>query len=80
MTLIIDAGSVDAHATLGFESDDCGRDFRAVVDLGARVIEPPTKEDWASEPPTLKALFSLLPMHALGEFSLREKGKVFWLR
>ena len=28
MTIIIDAGPVDSPATLGFESDDCDRDFR----------------------------------------------------
>jgi hypothetical protein len=27
MTIIIDAGPADAPATLGFESDDCDRDF-----------------------------------------------------
>ena len=32
MMIIIDAALVDAPATLGFESDDCDRDFQAVID------------------------------------------------
>ena len=46
MTVIIDASSVDAPATLGFESDDCDRDFRAVIERGAVSIEPPTNKEW----------------------------------
>ena len=46
MTIIVDAGSVDAPATLGFESDDCDRDFRAVIDRGADALEPPANKEW----------------------------------
>jgi catechol 2,3-dioxygenase-like lactoylglutathione lyase family enzyme len=46
MTIIIDAGPADSPATLGFESDDCDRDFRAVVERGAVALEPPTNKPW----------------------------------
>ena len=46
LTLIVDAAGVDAPATLGFESNDCDRDFRAVIDRGAVALEPPTNKDW----------------------------------
>jgi catechol 2,3-dioxygenase-like lactoylglutathione lyase family enzyme len=46
MTIIIDAGPADSPATLGFESDDCDRDFRAVVERGAVALEPPTSKPW----------------------------------
>src|SRR5215472_4054435 len=45
MTIIVDAG-VDAPATLGFESDDCDRDFLAVIDRGAVALEPPANKEW----------------------------------
>ena len=44
--LIFDAASDDAPATVGFESDDCDRDFRPLVERGAIVLEPPTNKDW----------------------------------
>jgi predicted enzyme related to lactoylglutathione lyase len=44
--LILDAGAIDSHATIGFESDDCDRDFRAVVERGATSIEPPSNRPW----------------------------------
>ena len=46
MTIIVNAGSVDAVATLGFQSDDCDRDFRAVIDRGAVALEPPANKEW----------------------------------
>ena len=46
MTVIVDAGSMDSPVTLGFESDDCDRDFLAVVNRGAVAIEPPNNKDW----------------------------------
>ena len=46
MTLIIDAGSLDAPGTLGFESLDCDEDFRAAVDRGAISIEAPANKEW----------------------------------
>ena len=45
-TTIVDAASDDAPATVGFESDDCDRDFRAVVERGAIALEPPTNQEW----------------------------------
>ena len=33
--LILDAAAEDSPATLGFESDDCDRDYRAVIARGA---------------------------------------------
>ena len=46
LTLIFDTASDDVSATVGFESDDCDRDFRTVVELGAVAIEPPTNKAW----------------------------------
>lgn len=46
LTVIIDASTIDAPATLGFESDDCDRDYLAVIEHGAVPIEPPTNKDW----------------------------------
>jgi len=46
LTLVFDAANDDAQATVGFESDDCDRDFRAVVERGATALEPPTNKDW----------------------------------
>jgi catechol 2,3-dioxygenase-like lactoylglutathione lyase family enzyme len=46
LTIIVDAGSVDSPATLGFESDDCDRDYRAVIDRGAVALDPPTNKEW----------------------------------
>ncbi len=31
---------------MGFESDDCDRDFRAVIERGGIALEPPTNKDW----------------------------------
>lgn len=45
-TLILDAAEADTVATIGFESDDCDRDFRAVVECGAAVLEPPSDKPW----------------------------------
>lgn len=43
---ILDSGDDDSPATIGFESDDCDRDFRAVVGRGAAAIEPPSDKPW----------------------------------
>jgi uncharacterized glyoxalase superfamily protein PhnB len=40
-TLILDAGSDDSVATIGFNSVDCNADFAALVERGAQVVEPP---------------------------------------
>jgi hypothetical protein len=46
LTLIFDAAKEDVSATVGFESDDCDRDFRTVVERGAITLEPPTNKAW----------------------------------
>ena len=45
-TLILDATETDTVATIGFESDNCDRDFQAVVERGAVVLEPPSNKPW----------------------------------
>jgi catechol 2,3-dioxygenase-like lactoylglutathione lyase family enzyme len=44
--LILDAGESDSIATIGFETDNCDRDFRAVVDRGAVALDPPSDKPW----------------------------------
>jgi predicted enzyme related to lactoylglutathione lyase len=44
--LILDAAETDTVATIGFESDDCDRDFRAVVSRGAVALDPPSNKPW----------------------------------
>ena len=45
-TLIFDAASEDVVATVGFSSEDCDSDFRAVVQRGATPLEPPANKPW----------------------------------
>jgi len=45
-TLILDAAAADSSATIGFESDDCDRDYRTVLERGAVAIEPPSNKAW----------------------------------
>jgi predicted enzyme related to lactoylglutathione lyase len=47
-TLILDAAETDSFATIGFESDDCDRDFRSVVERGAVALDPPSNKEWGS--------------------------------
>jgi hypothetical protein len=42
VTLVFAAASDDTSARAGFETDDCPRDFKAVVERDAVVLEPPT--------------------------------------
>jgi len=44
--LIFDAAEADSPATIGFESDDCDRDFRAVLERGAVALDPPSNKAW----------------------------------
>jgi catechol 2,3-dioxygenase-like lactoylglutathione lyase family enzyme len=44
--LILDSAETDSPATIGFESEDCDRDFRAVVERGAVAIEAPNDKAW----------------------------------
>jgi catechol 2,3-dioxygenase-like lactoylglutathione lyase family enzyme len=46
--LILDAAETDSPATIGFESGDCDRDFRAVVERGAVPLEPPSNKAWGA--------------------------------
>jgi predicted enzyme related to lactoylglutathione lyase len=46
VTLILDAGESDSVATIGFESEDCDRDFESVVARGATVLEAPANKAW----------------------------------
>ena len=46
LTVIIDAGPADSPATLGFESDDCDRDFKAVIERGAVALQAPVDKEW----------------------------------
>jgi hypothetical protein len=44
--LILDAAAEDSSATIGFESDDCDRDYRAVIQRGALPLEAPANRPW----------------------------------
>ncbi|MEY2529780.1 MAG: Glyoxalase-like domain, partial [Verrucomicrobiota bacterium] len=46
LTLILDSADADSPATIGFESDDCDRDFQAFVGRGAVSFEPPENKPW----------------------------------
>jgi uncharacterized glyoxalase superfamily protein PhnB len=46
MTLIFDHAMDDVSATVGFESEDCDRDFQMVMERGAVALELPTNKDW----------------------------------
>lgn len=46
MTLIFDSAGDDVSVTVGFESDNCDRDFTALLERGAVVLEPPTDKAW----------------------------------
>jgi predicted enzyme related to lactoylglutathione lyase len=46
--LILDVAETDTAATIGFESDDCDRDFQTVVARGAVVLDPPSDKPWGS--------------------------------
>lgn len=44
--VILDAAEADSSATIGFESDDCDRDFRTVLERGGAVLDPPSNKAW----------------------------------
>jgi len=46
--LILDVAEADSPATIGFESEDCDRDFGAVLERGAVVLEPPSNRSWGA--------------------------------
>lgn len=47
-TLILDAAEADSPATIGFESEDCDRDFQAVLERGAVALEAPSNRPWGA--------------------------------
>ena len=49
-------GAGDAPATLGFERDDCNRDFQAVIGRGAAPIEEPVNKGWGIRTAYFKGL------------------------
>ena len=46
--LILDAATEDSAATVGFESDDCDRDYQAVIQRGAVPLEAPGNRPWGA--------------------------------
>jgi catechol 2,3-dioxygenase-like lactoylglutathione lyase family enzyme len=46
--LIFDAAEADSPATIGFESNDCDRDFRQVVERGAVALDAPSDKPWGT--------------------------------
>src|SRR5574337_1021895 len=52
--LILDAAPADSALTLGFDSEDCDRDYRALAGRGAETIEPPQDRPWGARSAYLK--------------------------
>lgn len=48
LTLILDLAPLDSEATIGFESDDCLRDYNRILKKGATGLEPPTPRPWGA--------------------------------
>ena len=46
VTLILDAMEMDSFATLGFETDDCDRDFKILIERGAEPVDEPEYRPW----------------------------------
>ena len=46
--LVLDAAEADSAATIGFETEDCDRDFGVVLAWGAVVLEPPSNRAWGA--------------------------------
>ena len=47
-TLILDAAEADSVATVGFQSDDCDKDFRTVVERGAIALDAPSNKSYGA--------------------------------
>jgi len=45
-SLILDTGLADTKATIGFQSDNCDRDYQKVVERGAITLEAPADRPW----------------------------------
>jgi catechol 2,3-dioxygenase-like lactoylglutathione lyase family enzyme len=52
--VILDASSGDSVLTVGFDSDDCDADYRAVTARGAETIEAPQDRPWGARSAYLK--------------------------
>jgi hypothetical protein len=46
--LILDAATEDSPATLGFQSDDCDRDYQGVIARGAESVAAPMNQPWGT--------------------------------
>jgi predicted enzyme related to lactoylglutathione lyase len=46
LTIILDAAAADTPATVGFDSQNCDEDFRAVRSRGAVALEEPKDRPW----------------------------------
>ena len=44
--LVLDSAENDTQATLGYDSNDCDRDYRAVLERGATSLEAPADRSW----------------------------------
>ena len=52
--LFLDKSDHDSPATVGYESDNCDRDFEKVVALGAVAISKPEDKSWGARAAYLK--------------------------
>ena len=43
---VLDLSDQDSLATLGFDSDNCDRDYQSVIERGATVLEEPADRSW----------------------------------
>jgi hypothetical protein len=44
--LLLESGDQDSRVTLGFSSDNCDEDYRAVISRGASSLEEPADRPW----------------------------------
>jgi catechol 2,3-dioxygenase-like lactoylglutathione lyase family enzyme len=52
--VILDAAPADSTLTLGFDSEDCDADYRALIGRGAETIEAPQDKPWGTRSAYLK--------------------------
>jgi len=52
--VILDAGSDDSIATIGFDSTDCDADYRLLTSRGAEQLEAPKDRPWGTRTAYLK--------------------------
>ena len=46
--LFLDRADEDTTATVGFETDDCDRDYKALANRGAKGLEEPADRPWGA--------------------------------